>query len=214
MNSYKTIYKENEYITIEKRSKFIGTALPAESKADAEEKIKALQKKYADATHNVFAYRVIEGGQVPERQSDDGEPSGTAGMPVLEVLRGEELYNVVVVVTRYYGGTLLGTGGLTRAYGHTAKAALGQIIKKEPYRLYSVIVGYSQMGQIQYEIINNGHILQDTIYLETVQFMVYTREEQGEGFEKRICDITHGVTIPSVVRKLWGFYHEGVFFEG
>jgi len=207
MDNYKTIYKINEYTAIEKKSKFIGTAFPVQSRDTAEQEIKALQKKYGDATHNVFAYRVLEGGQVLERQSDDGEPSGTAGMPILEVLRGEELYNIGVVVTRYYGGTLLGTGGLTRAYGHTAKGALGEIIEKKPYRQYSIVVSYNQMGQIQHEILGGDYILKDTIYTDTVEFLVYAHEDLSRGLEKKITDITSGTAKIAVTEKLIGAWN-------
>ena len=124
MEEYITI-KENttEEIT-EKKSKFIANFIKVENKEEAEEKIKEIKKKYHDARHNCIAYRVIENGKLIERASDDGEPSGTAGGPMLNILQKNNLCNVLVVVTRYFGGILLGTGGLVRAYSEATTKAI------------------------------------------------------------------------------------------
>ena len=123
----------NEFITIEnnvtsefteKKSKFIGNLFYIESSSEAEEIIKKTKKKYFDAKHNCIAYRTIENGQIVERFSDDGEPSGTAGAPMLNILQKNNLVNVLIVVTRYFGGILLGTGGLVRAYQNSLMLAI------------------------------------------------------------------------------------------
>ena len=114
MKAFKTVYERAEAEIVEKKSRFIATVLPVEKEEEAEAFLAELRKKYWDASHNVYAYRIGLSKTV-ERFSDDGEPVHTAGMPILSVLRKEELYNVCVVVTRYFGGTLLGTGGLVRA---------------------------------------------------------------------------------------------------
>ena len=141
---YKTIYKEAEAEIIEKKSKFIATVRPVKTEEEAQSFIEEMRKKYWDATHNVFAYQIGERNQI-QRFSDDGEPSGTAGLPVLDVLKGEDVKDVAIVVTRYFGGTLLGTGGLVRAYGKAAKEGLLEagIIEKKLYRRFHVITDYS-----------------------------------------------------------------------
>ncbi len=122
MSSYKTIKTEYVFELTEKRSRFIATLIPIESEEQASEYIAALRSKYWDAKHNVFAYSVAEGNL--KRFSDDGEPHGTAGKPVLDVIEGAGLKNVLLVVTRYFGGVLLGTGGLVRAYSGAAHGAV------------------------------------------------------------------------------------------
>ena len=129
LNTFYTI-KEDEYSAelIEKKSKFIATLLKVSSEEQAIEFIEKIRKKYRDAKHNVFAYRIAN---TLERYSDDGEPSGTAGVPILDILRGEKLENVLVVVTRYFGEILLGTGGLVRAYSTVTKQAIADAVKIE-----------------------------------------------------------------------------------
>ena len=211
LKKYKTIYCESQLVTNIKKSKFIATVSPTKNIEEALSFIKSMQKKYADATHNVFAFRVIDENIFIERQSDDGEPSGTAGMPILEVLRGESLLNITAVVTRYYGGTLLGTGGLNRAYGQTTKDAIKEIIEKAPYILYRLCVSYSQMGQIQYEIIKENHILYETIYADNVEYLVYTKEEEGENFLKRMIDLTGNNIKITEIKFDYGFWYNGKF---
>ena len=123
LEKYKVVYKGGQDEIIEKKSRFIATVAPVESEEEALAFIEAMKKKYWDARHNCFAYVIGERGQLA-RCSDDGEPGGTAGKPMLDVLLGEEVRNVVVVVTRYFGGTLLGTGGLVRAYSSSTQAGL------------------------------------------------------------------------------------------
>ena len=124
MDDFYTI-NENSFAEVtEKKSKFIASLFYVESQAEAEEIIKETKKKYHDARHNCVAYRIIGNENIVEKQSDDGEPSGTAGAPMLEILKGEKLCNVLVIVTRYFGGILLGTGGLVRAYSEATIQAI------------------------------------------------------------------------------------------
>ena len=116
MEEFVTIEENVDYTLTEKKSKFIANLIRVNSKDEAENEIKKLKKNYYDARHNCFAYRVIENNHIVEKASDDGEPSGTAGAPMLNILQKNELCNILVVVTRYFGGILLGTGGLVRAY--------------------------------------------------------------------------------------------------
>ena len=121
---FKTIKEDTSAEIVEKKSRFIANVFYIENVEEAEEKIKEIKKKYFDARHNCFAYRIATESKIVERFSDDGEPSGTAGAPMLTVLAGNNLANILVVVTRYFGGTLLGTGGLIRAYTLSVKYAL------------------------------------------------------------------------------------------
>ena len=125
----KTVYSGGEAEIVEKKSRFIANIYHVENVEEAEEKIKSTKKKYYDAKHNCIAYRVIENGKVVEKASDDGEPSGTAGSPMLNILQKNNLCNLVVVVTRYFGGILLGTGGLVRAYSDATKMAIAKSVK-------------------------------------------------------------------------------------
>ena len=145
---FKSIEKEAVAEFVEKKSKFIATIFPINSKEEAENRISEIKKKYYDAKHNCYAYVV---GNV-EKCSDDGEPSGTAGAPLLDLLKNKELTNVVVIVTRYFGGILLGTGGLVRAYTETAKKAIEStsIVIKEYGIRYSVEINYNSLKDLQH----------------------------------------------------------------
>ena len=141
---YKTIYENTEYELTQKKSKFIANLMYVETKIDAESKIKELKKKYYDARHNCYAYRVLEDESIYEKSSDDGEPSGTAGSPMLNLLQKNNLCNVVAIVTRYFGGILLGTGGLVRSY---SGATLGAIEKSSKITME---MGTEFKAQIEY----------------------------------------------------------------
>ena len=129
MEQFITILKDETAEVVEKKSKFIANICFVETVEEAEEKIKFVKKQYHDSRHNCVAYRVAENGQVVEKSSDDGEPSGTAGGPMLNILQKNNLCNVVVIVTRYFGGILLGTGGLVRAYSDATQKAIENCIK-------------------------------------------------------------------------------------
>ena len=136
MKVYNTIEKQETSELVEKKSKFIANIFYVSTTQEAEEKLEQIRKKYYDARHNCYAYRVIEDGNIIDRSSDDGEPSGTAGAPMLNILKKENLCNVLVVVTRYFGGILLGTGGLVRAYSQSTQDVIEKsvvILKQEGY---------------------------------------------------------------------------------
>ena len=120
LEQYKTVLEQGQQEIVEKKSRFIATVRPVKTEEEAKSFIEEIKKIYWNATHNVFAYQIGERNEI-QRFSDDGEPQGTAGMPVLDVLQREDIKNTAIVVTRYFGGTLLGTGGLVRAYGKSAK---------------------------------------------------------------------------------------------
>ena len=149
--SYKTIYRGGTGEITEKKSRFIATVRLTETEEEAIKFIEEMRKKYWDATHNCFAYVIGERGETV-RAGDDGEPSGTAGRPMLDVLLGEELVNTAVVVTRYFGGTLLGTGGLVRAYSRAVQEGLNQsqLIQKKFGSLLEIRTDYAGIGKLQY----------------------------------------------------------------
>lgn len=170
--------------------------MPIENEQQALEYIEKIKKEYWDARHNVFAFQLGERNQI-QRYSDDGEPSGTAGMPVLEVLKGEDIKDTLIVVTRYFGGTLLGTGGLVRAYGKSAKEGLlaAGIVERVLYTQISITVDYTLSGKVQYEILQGSHILEDTVYTQNVEFKVLCQVSLTEGFIKNIINVTNGQAI-------------------
>ena len=143
---------------VEKKSKFIANIYFIESIEEAENKIKETKKRYYDARHNCSCYRVLEDGNITERSSDDGEPSGTAGGPMLNILQKKDICNVVVIVTRYFGGVLLGTGGLVRAYSDVTQKALEKAEKLEIIagKEFEVIIDYSNLEKLKYYARNNN----------------------------------------------------------
>ena len=147
----KILYEGGQGEIIEKKSRFIANIFPVTTEEEALEKITAMRKKYYDARHNCFAY-ILGENKDTVRCSDDGEPSGTAGRPMLDILDGQGIYNVVAVVTRYFGGTLLGTGGLVRAYSGAMKEGLNHcvLLEKETGYPLTVTVDYNEVGKIQY----------------------------------------------------------------
>lgn len=199
MSNYKTLHKfgVDEYIV--EKSTFIGYAKPIKTEEEAIEFINEIKKKHKDATHNVWAYTVGESMNI-QRYSDDGEPQGTAGIPTLEVIKKEDLRDVVVVVTRYFGGIKLGAGGLVRAYTKGAKVGIeaGIVIEKVKYSEVKIKIEYTQLGRIQNEIMNLGFKVKDTIYSEDVELIVYVRNEEAQSLMDRIIDITSGTADVSL----------------
>ncbi|MGN1417807.1 MAG: YigZ family protein [Acutalibacteraceae bacterium] len=187
MNSYKTVEKEccDEFIV--KKSRFIGYVKPVKTAQQATDFIAEIKQKHWDATHNVYAY-ILRDGQI-KRYSDDGEPQGTAGMPVLNVLLQQELCDVAVVVTRYFGGILLGTGGLVRAYSVGAKIAVesGNIITMSLCKFAKVCCDYNYYGKLVTIICKNGGFIIDTDFAEnvTVSFNI-----PSEIYDKLAYEIT------------------------
>lgn len=192
MSTYKTLHEFGMDETIIEKSTFIGYAKPIKTEEEAIEFINEIKKKHKDATHNVWAYTVGENMNI-QRYSDDGEPQGTAGIPTLEVIKKEDLRDVVVVVTRYFGGIKLGAGGLVRAYTKGAKVGIeaGIVIEKVKYTEVKIKIDYNLLGKIQNEIMNLELTIKDTIYGEDVEIIVYVRNEDVENLESRIIDITN-----------------------
>lgn len=187
---YKTVRERAQNLTIEKKSKFIASVCPVKSEEEALSFLAEIRSKYPDATHNVYAYVIDENNIF--RYSDDGEPGGTAGMPVLDAIRKQDIVDVTVVVTRYFGGTLLGTGGLVRAYGESAKKGLeaAHIIERRLCDILSVKVDYSLLGKVQYEIAARGYMVEDTLYEDSVTFLISAPVEESNIMIKALTDIT------------------------
>ncbi len=191
MDEYLVPTKDAEAEFIEKRSRFIGHIWVTETEEEAIAHIKKMREQYWDATHNVYAYIIKDG---PTRFSDDGEPGGTAGMPTLQVLQREGLFNVCCVVTRYFGGILLGAGGLVRAYTKGAKIAV-DAAGKSMKRVWDVIwlpVPYSWFERMKIEVANHEGIVRDIQYGADVELEVLTPTGRTQEFLDRVVDVSAG----------------------
>ena len=191
--SYKSIHKEGRDEIIINKSKFIGSACPVETEEEALKFIDRIKKEFKDATHNVYAYILGDNSNI-QRYSDAGEPSGTAGMPVLNVIKQENLINTAVVVTRYFGGVLLGAGGLVRAYTRGAKIALnsGIIVDKNLFYDVKFKIDYSLLGKMDNVLLKDNFIVVEKIYEEQVIFKLMSENENLEGITALVNEITSG----------------------
>ena len=191
--AYKIVYEGGSGEIVEKKSRFIADICPVNTEEEALEMIARIRKEYWDARHHCFAYR-IGNGQVLERCSDDGEPAQTAGRPMLDVIAGEGLHNVCAVVTRYFGGTLLGTGGLVRAYSQATKEGLANctIVTKLPGVKLSVHTDYNGLGKIQYLAGKEGLSLLDSIYTEEVELIYLIPLEKVGKIQADFTEATAG----------------------
>ena len=191
--SYRVLLSGGEGEIIEKKSRFIATLRPCETEEEAVAFIEEMKKKYWDARHNCSAFCIGSRGELT-RCSDDGEPSGTAGRPMLEVLLGEELKNVAVVVTRYFGGTLLGTGGLVRAYSGAVKEGLAasEIVEKKRAFEMKIVTDYTGVGKIQYILGQENMTVLDSVYTDKVEFSGLVPVAAYDGLEKKITEGTSG----------------------
>ena len=196
MSTYKTLHEYGMDEIIIEKSTFIGYAKPIKSEEEAVEFINEIKKKHKDATHNVWAYTVGKTMNI-QRYSDDGEPQGTAGIPTLEVIKKEDLRDVVVVVTRYFGGVKLGAGGLVRAYTKGAKVGIdaAKVIEKVMYKEVRIKIDYNQLGKVQNEIMNMNYFVKDTVYEDNVEIIVYSRLDEVEKLVDKITDITSATAI-------------------
>ena len=209
MSVYKTVDEEAEVAIVIEKSKFIGHVIPIKWHEDsdmsklaqeAEEFILNIRNKHKEANHNVPIY-VIGNKYEVQKYSDDGEPSKTAGVPVLDMLKKEGITNVVLVITRYFGGIKLGTGGLVRAYTNTAKLALetGKVVQKVKHEIVKIRASYTSLGRIQNEMIKHGFIIKDTIFDEGVTLYVYSLLEKTDMLRDIITNITNGDGIIEIV---------------
>ena len=193
---FKTVYQGASAEIVEKKSRFIADVFPVTTEEEALSVLEKVKKQYWDARHHCWAY-VIGREQVQERCSDDGEPSGTAGKPILEVIRGQELHNVLIVVTRYFGGTLLGTGGLVRAYTLAAQEglALSNIITRINGVKLRIETDYTGLGKIQYLLGQRGIPVFESEYTEKVQLTVLIPVEEEKKLTAEIIEATNGQAV-------------------
>lgn len=196
---YKAVYQGGENEITEKKSRFIATVIPAEDEETALEFIESMRKKYWNATHNCYAYVIGERNEL-QRCSDDGEPGGTAGRPMLDVLLGEEIHNVAVVVTRYFGGTLLGTGGLVRAYSSATKAGLeSSVIITKIYGVkLKIETDYTGLGKIQYILGQRGLKILDSEYSDKVVLNVLIPQTELDAVKAELVEGTSGQAVMEV----------------
>ena len=196
---------ENEYVNIViNKSEFIGYAFYVESQEEAENILEKVREENKEATHNCYAY-IIGKEKLIQKYSDDGEPSGTAGIPMLEVLKKKDITNCLVIVTRYFGGVLLGAGGLVRAYTKAVALALekAKIVRKEKFYLVEMYVDYVFWGKIQ-NILKNLNIEVINIeYLETVKCKLYINKSHFEEFQKVIIDETFDNCVISIKKEIY-----------
>ena len=191
MKEYLVPTGDGEAQFIERRSRFIGHIFLTETEEEALARLKQMREQYWDATHNVYAYIIRDGAT---RFSDDGEPGGTAGMPVLQVLQREELYNVTCVVTRYFGGVLLGAGGLTRAYARSAKDAL-DAAGKARMRLWSAVTvdcPYPMLERLKLLAAAHGGTVEGTDFGAAVSIRILLPQENAAGFDAALTELSAG----------------------
>ena len=182
MQEFITIKEDVETEIVEKKSKFIGHLFYVESAEEAEQKIKEMKKKYFDARHNCIAYRVLEQGKLIEKSNDDGEPSGTAGAPMLNILQKNNMVNIVIIVTRYFGGILLGTGGLVRAYSNCLMLAIENSIKISKYMgvELEVKLEYKEFENFKYYCKNNDININNLQYNENIVCQIELEEAKKQ----------------------------------
>lgn len=197
--SYKTVKAPSEFRIVEKKSEFIGYCAPVKSEEEAVAFVNSIKKKHSDARHNVYAYVLREGFK--ERFSDDGEPHGTAGMPVLDSIRKAGITDTAVVVTRYFGGILLGTGGLVRAYTQAASGAVkaADIAEIGEFSLISLHCGYSEYQKIMPFISAFGAKIEDSNFSTDVDLVVSVREENAKRFISELVELTNGRVNSDIV---------------
>ena len=193
---YTTVRREAHVEFEEKRSLFIGHAVHVDSEDEAQAFIKQLKKEYSDATHNCFAY-LLKGGIIA-RYSDDGEPQGTAGMPMLETIRKSGVSDVCVVVTRYFGGILLGAGGLVRAYSHSTAIALegAEIVSYEPYAVYELRCGYSEYQKYSNVLANAKAVVDDVEFSSDVCVKFAIKRDAAPELLSKINEAGFGRDVP------------------
>ncbi|WP_261131789.1 YigZ family protein [Bacillus sp. Marseille-Q3570] len=193
LSSYYTVKGYGEHEINVQKSRFIAYVERAETEQAAQDFIQSIKKKHHDANHNCSAYLIGENDQI-QKANDDGEPSGTAGVPILEVLKKRKLKNTVVVITRYFGGIKLGAGGLIRAYGTSTSEGLDAtgIVERKLMNIVAFRVNYSLLGKFENEIRNSSYPLKAINYLDDVEFQVYVPVDERDTLINWIIDLSSG----------------------
>lgn len=208
IESYKTVRGSGSKEIVIKKSRFIGHIMPVQTESEANTFIEDIKKQNWNATHNCSAYMIGERNEI-QKQSDDGEPSGTAGKPILEVIRNQGLSNVAIVVTRYFGGIMLGAGGLIRAYTDGAVVAIeaGEVITRVLHRQIFVEVDYTWLGKVENELRNKEVRMGETFFTDKVMLTCLPRNSEAETFKSWMIDLTQGQSLISEGEQL--YYIEG-----
>ncbi|MEK8211845.1 YigZ family protein [Paenibacillus sp. FSL L8-0463] len=208
LEQYRTVRSPGFREVVIRKSRFIGHVMPVENEEEAVQFIESIKKQHWNATHNCSAYTIGERDEI-QRQSDDGEPSGTAGKPILEVIRNQGVKNVAIVVTRYFGGIMLGAGGLIRAYTDGAVLALeaGEVITRVLRREVFVEIEYTWLGKVENELRNKGIKTGETSFTDKVKLLCLPRNDEGDAFKAWITDLTEGQSLVTEGRRL--YYSEG-----
>ncbi len=191
--NYNMIKQYGEASFIERKSRFISYTMPVYTEEEAISFLNGIRKKHYDATHNCYAYILGSNSDI-QRSSDDGEPSGTAGVPILETLKNESLTNTIIIVTRYFGGIMLGAGGLIRAYTEGASKVIctAGIVSVKPFSVYSIITDYSSLGKIQYESTKKDYLIKNIDYGESVTITMLVSIDLKAKLEEDINNLTMG----------------------
>lgn len=208
LEQYKTVRSSGSQEIVIRKSRFIGHVMPVETEEEALQFIEDVKKQHWNATHNCSAYMIGERDEI-QRQSDDGEPSGTAGKPILEVIRSQQVKNVAIVVTRYFGGIMLGAGGLIRAYTDGAVQALeaGGVVTRVLRREVFVEIEYTWLGKVENELRGRGIKTGETLFTDKVTLLCLPRNEEGDAFTAWITDLTGGQATVTEGRRL--YFNEG-----
>ncbi|KOP66799.1 hypothetical protein AMS62_17310 [Bacillus sp. FJAT-18019] len=204
LDRYKTVRQAGSKEIVIKKSRFIGHVMPVETEEEAVAFIEDIKKKHWNATHNCSAYMIGERDEI-QKQSDDGEPSGTAGKPILEVLRNQGRKNVAIVVTRYFGGIMLGAGGLIRAYTDGAVAAIesGEPITRVLHREIFVELDYTWLGKVENELRNRSVRMGETNFADTVTLTCLPLDADAESFMTWMVDLTQGQSLITEGERLY-----------
>lgn len=208
LEEYRTVRTSGSKEVIIRKSRFIGHVMPVDSEEEAAMFIEDIKKKHWNATHNCSAYMIGERDEI-QKQSDDGEPSGTAGKPILEVIRNQGVKNVAIVVTRYFGGILLGAGGLIRAYTDGAVLALeaGEVITRVLRREVFVEIEYTWLGKVENELRSRGYMTGETEFTDKVKLLCLPKNAEADAFMAWMTDLTQGQALVTEGRRI--YFSEG-----
>lgn len=199
----KTIKENTSAEIVQKKSRFIANLIYVTTEQEAEEKIKEIKKKYYDAKHNCYAYSIANSNGIINKMSDDGEPSGTAGAPMLSILNKQELVNVLIVVTRYFGGILLGTGGLVRAYSQAATEAIenAELIYEILGYEVEIVLEYSEFEKFQYYCRKNNILIINTEYDNSIKCKIEVTEKEKEKIEELMQEGTLKINKFEIIQE-------------
>lgn len=204
VTAYRTFKEAGVKEIVIKKSRFIGYGFAVSSEEEANQHIERIRKEHWNATHNCFAYVIGDRDQI-QKQSDDGEPSGTAGKPILEVIKAKELHNVLIIITRYFGGIMLGAGGLIRAYSDGAVAAIeaSSAVLKQLHSVVEVEVDYTWLGKLENEFRNRQVLTGETQFADHVKLTCLPVVTETDAFVAWITDVTQGQAKIEVVETEW-----------